>query len=396
MKSSYIFSAKRSAIASIQGSLSQLSAPQIAAPVISAALSTRSDFDVEKLKSSVQEVYMGCVLSAGIGQAPARQASLGAGLSDKIPCTTVSKVCGSGLKAAMLADLSIRAGENELVLAGGMESMSNAPYILPKMRSGLRLGNGELIDSMIKDGLWDAYNNYHMGNAAELCVKKYHLTREEQDAYAAESYSRAQKSIASGFFKDEIVSIEIKNKKETLSFVTDEEAAKFDAEKSKKIRPAFDPSGTITAANASSLSDGAAALLIGSENWSQSMKPMARIVAQAQAAQDPAWFSTAPAESIKTLLSKAGLKANQIDYWEINEAFAAVALANCKILELDTSRVNVRGGAIALGHPIGASGARILVTLLHTLQQNKKKYGIASLCIGGGEAVSLLVENLEL
>ncbi len=396
MKSSYIFSAKRSAIASFQGSLSQLSAPQIAAPVISAALTARSDFDVEKLKNSVQEVYMGCVLSAGIGQAPARQASLGAGLSDKIPCTTVSKVCGSGLKAAMLADISIRAGENELVLAGGMESMSNAPYILPKMRSGLRLGNGELIDSMIKDGLWDAYNNYHMGNAAELCVKKYNLTREEQDAYAAESYSRAQKSIASGFFKDEIASIEIKNKKETLSFVTDEEASKFDAEKSKKIRPAFDAAGTITAANASSLSDGAAALLIGGENWSKSMKPMARIVAQSQAAQDPAWFSTAPAESIKTLLSKAGLKANQIDYWEINEAFAAVALANCKILELDTSRVNVRGGAIALGHPIGASGARILVTLLHTLQQNKKKYGIASLCIGGSEAVSLLVENLDL
>ncbi len=388
MNSSFILSAKRSAIASFQGSLSSLSASEIAAPIVKAATAEHA--------VSVDEVYMGCVLTAGIGQAPARQAALKGGLPQSVPCTTVGKVCGSGLKAVMLADLSIKTGEADLVLAGGMEAMSQAPYLLPKVRTGLRLGNGELVDSMIKDGLWDVYNNFHMGTAAETCVKKFAITREAQDAYAAESYKRAQAALQTGAFTNEIVSIEIKSKKGMTSFNVDEEATKFDAEKSKALRPAFDSAGTITAANASSLSDGAAALLIGSEAWAKKVKPMARIVAQAQAAQDPVWFTTAPAESIKKLLKKASLKSSDIDAWEINEAFAAVAIVNTQLLEIDPTKVNMRGGAIALGHPIGASGARILVTLAHTLQQTKKRYGIASLCIGGGEAVSVLIENLEL
>lgn len=387
MSFSYILGARRSPIASFQGSLSALSAPEIGAPVVKAVTGS--------LAEQVDEVYMGCVLTAGIGQAPARQAAIKAGLPEGVPCTTISKVCGSGLKAVMLADLSIRTGEAKLILAGGMEAMSQAPYLLPKIRTGLRLGNGELVDSMIKDGLWDAYNNFHMGTAAETCVKKFAISREAQDAYAAESYKRAQNAIAGGAFKNEIVAIELKSKKGTLNFDTDEEASKFDAEKSKTLRPAFDPSGTITAANASSLSDGAAALLIGNEEWAKKTKPLAKIVAQAQAAQNPVWFTTAPAESIKKLLQKTNLKVKDIDLWEINEAFAAVALANMQILEIDPSKVNVRGGAIALGHPIGASGARILVTLTHALQQTKKRYGVASLCIGGGEAVSVLIENLD-
>jgi acetyl-CoA C-acetyltransferase len=389
MAATFIYSAKRSAIASFQGSLSQLSAPEIASSVIK---DTLGNFEVEKLN----EVYIGCVLTAGVGQAPARQAALKAGLSQSVPCTTVGKVCGSGLKSVMLADLSIRSGESQFVLAGGMESMSQSPYLLPKIRQGLRLGNGELVDSMIKDGLWDVYNQFHMGSAAEICAKKYNLTREEQDKFAALSYKRAQDSITQGLFKNEITPIEIKNKKTTLVFESDEEAFKFDPAKASSLRPVFDSQGTVTAANASSLSDGAAVLLLGSDEEAKKMKPLARIVAQAQAAQDPVWYTTAPAESIRLLLKKANLKASDIDLWEINEAFAAVALVNMKLLELDPGKVNVRGGAVALGHPIGASGARVLVTLVHALQQSQKRWGVASLCIGGGEATSLLIENLGL
>lgn len=389
MAATFIYSAKRSAIASFQGSLSQLSAPDIASSVIK---DTLGSFELEKLN----EVYMGCVLTAGVGQAPARQAALKAGLPQSIPCTTVGKVCGSGLKSVMLADLSIRSGESQFVLAGGMESMSQSPYLLPKIRQGLRLGNGELVDSMIKDGLWDVYNQFHMGSAAEICAKKHNLTREEQDKFAALSYKRAQDSVTQGFFKKEITPIEIKNKKETIVFEVDEEAFKFDPAKASTLRPVFDSQGTVTAANASSLSDGAAALLLGSDEESKKMKPLARVVAQAQAAQDPVWYTTAPAESIRILLKKANLKINDIDLWEVNEAFAAVALVNMKLLELDPSKVNVRGGAVALGHPIGASGARVLVTLVHALQQSKKRWGVASLCIGGGEATSVLIENLGL
>ncbi|NCN26267.1 thiolase family protein [bacterium] len=391
--SSYIYLAKRSAIGSFNGTLSSLSAPDIAAQVITEMLK-----DTQNLKKEdIEEVYIGNVLNAGMGQAPARQAALKAGLPDSIPCTTVSKVCGSGLKSVMLADLTIRAGEADVVLAGGMENMSQSPYLLPKIRNGLRLGHGQLIDSMIKDGLWDVYNDYHMGNAAELCAEKYSISREKQDAYAKMSYERAINANANGLFKDEIATVRAKSRKEELLFEHDEELQKVNFDKFPNLKPAFTSNGTITAANASSLSDGASMTLLLSEEKvkENDLQPMARIVAQAQAAQKPEWFSTAPAASIKKLLTKASLKVQDIDFWEINEAFSSVAIANRMLLEIDLSKLNVRGGAVAMGHPIGASGNRVLVTLLHTLKQEKKKYGVASLCIGGGEAVSVLVENLH-
>jgi acetyl-CoA C-acetyltransferase len=390
---SYIIAAKRSPIASFQGSLSSLSAPEIAAQVIRATLASISQVEA----TEIEELYMGCVLTAGIGQAPARQAAIKASLPENTPCTTVGKVCGSGLKSVMLADLSLRAGESSLVLAGGMESMTQAPYLIPKLRAGARLGHAELVDSMIKDGLWDAYNNVHMGNAAELCVREHKISREEQDAYAKASYERALAAQSKGLFDAEIVKISLKSKKSESFFATDEEPAKIDFEKMSKLKAVFESDGTITAANASSLSDGAAALLVASPAFVEKKKiqPLARIVAQAQAAQDPMWFTTAPAKSIEKLLTKAQLKVSDIDLWEINEAFAAVALVNQKLLGIASDRINIRGGAIALGHPIGASGARILVTLVHSLIEQKKKYGVASLCIGGGEAVSVLVENVR-
>ncbi len=384
-----ICAAQRTAIGSFQGSLSQFSAPQLGSAVIKSALNQL------KLKAElIDEVYMGCVLTAGLGQAPARQAALGSGLPSSVPCTTIGKVCGSGLKAVMLADSAIRSGEISSAIAGGMESMSQSPYLLPKMRGGLRLGHGELVDSMIKDGLWDVYNNFHMGNAAELCAKKYELSREAQDAFATQSFQRAKASIAAGLFKEEITPIAVKIKKETMDFSEDEQLKSSDPTRFASLKPVFDPTGSVTAANSSSLNDGAAALFLCSEDFAKrnNLQPLATILAQSQAAQDPEWFSTAPALGIEKLLTKAGKKTADIDLFEINEAFAAVALANNKILKLDPAKVNIRGGAIALGHPIGASGARILSTLIHALRQEKKKLGVASLCIGGGEAVSLLVE----
>jgi acetyl-CoA C-acetyltransferase len=390
MSSTFILTAKRSAIASFQGSLSSLSAPEIASQVIAKLISSTPQLSPQE----IQEVYMGCVLTAGQGQAPARQAALKASLSENTPCTTIGKVCGSGLKSVMLADLSIRSKESELILAGGMESMSQCPYLIPKARQGLRLGSSPLIDSLIHDGLWDVYNQFHMGKAAEICAKEHKITREDQDKYAILSYQRAQKSQPQ--FKNEIVDITIPNKKLPITFNNDEEVSKVDFEKIPTLKTVFDPNGSVTAANSSSLSDGAAALILASESKTKTLgiKPLARIVAQSQAAQDPAWFSTAPAKSIETLLKKASLKVSDIDFWEINEAFAAVAIANQRLLGIDPNKLNVRGGAVALGHPIGASGARILVTLLHTLKDEKKRYGVASLCIGGGEAVSVLIENL--
>jgi acetyl-CoA C-acetyltransferase len=390
--STMICAAKRSAIGSFQGTLSSLPAPKIAAPVIQALLS-ESKVD----PASIQEVFMGCVLSAGLGQAPARQASIYAEIPKSVPCSTISKVCGSGLKSVMLADLSIRSGEIDVALAGGMENMSQAPYLVPKIRTGLRMGHSDLVDSMIKDGLWDVYSDFHMGNATEICVKEHKITREAQDAYAVQSYTRAQAAIKANLFAAEVAPISIKGKKGIETFATDEEAVKAQFEKFATLRPVFEKDGTLTAANASSLSDGAAALLLTSESHANAkgLTPLARIVAQAQAAQEPTWFTTAPALSIEILLKKAGLKTSDIDAWEINEAFAAVALVNLSLLKLDPAKVNKRGGAIALGHPIGASGARILTTLVHTLAQEKLRYGVASLCIGGGEAVSVLVENLQ-
>jgi acetyl-CoA C-acetyltransferase len=383
----------RTPVGGFQGSLSSFTAPQLGAKVLKGVLE-RSQVSPEE----IQEVLMGCVLTAGLGQAPARQAALGAGLPKHVPCTTIGKVCGSGLKSVMLADRTVRAGDADAILAGGMESMSNTPYLLPKIRTGLRMGNGELVDSMIKDGLWDVYNDYHMGNAAELCSSERKISREAQDAYAAESYKRAQAAQAAGAFKDEMLALDIVSKKGTVTVDSDEEVSRGDPSKFASLKPAFQKDGTVTAANASTLSDGAAAVLACSEGFAtrRSLKPFARIVAQAEAAQAPEWFTTAPAIAIQAALKKAGLKAADIDAWEINEAFACVAIANVAILEIDPAKVNPRGGAISIGHPIGASGARILATLCHHLAQTKKRYGCASLCIGGGEAVAVIVENLRL
>ncbi|MEO5666734.1 MAG: thiolase family protein [Bdellovibrionota bacterium] len=382
---------RRTPIGSFQGSLSQFNAPFLGAEAIRASLGASG-----LSPSKVDEVFMGCVLTAGLGQAPARQAALGAGVDRHTPCTTVGKVCGSGLKAVMLADSAIRSGEIRSAIAGGMESMSQSPYLIPKLRDGLRMGNSELIDSMIKDGLWDIYNDFHMGNAAEICVREYKLTREEQDAYAHASYERAIRAQKDKLFAEEIVPLILKTKKGDVTISEDEGPTRYKPEKASGLKPSFESTGTITPFNASSLNDGAAAMIVCSEEFAiqEKLVPLARIVAQGQAAQAPEWFTTAPTPAIQASLKRAGLKIHDIDFWEINEAFAAVAIVNQRLLEIDPARINAHGGAIALGHPIGASGARILVTLLHTLKQEKKRYGCASLCIGGGEGISLIVENL--
>jgi acetyl-CoA C-acetyltransferase len=382
---------RRTPIGSFQGSLAQFNAPSLGAATIRASLASSG-----LSPSKVDEVYMGCVLTAGVGQAPARQAALAAGIDRHTPCTTVGKVCGSGLKAVMLADSAVRAGLVRSAVAGGMESMSQSPYLLPKLRDGLRMGNSELIDSMINDGLWDVYNDFHMGNATEICVREYKLTREEQDAYAHLSYERAIRAQKAKLFSDEIVPLTLKSKKGDTLIAEDEGPSRYKPEKAASLKPAFEANGTVTPFNASSLNDGAAALIVCSEEFAAQEKlvPMARIVSQGQAAQAPEWFTTAPTPAIQQALGRAQLEVSDIDLWEINEAFAAVAIVNQRLLNIDPARINIRGGAIALGHPIGASGARILVTLLHTLKQEKKRYGCASLCIGGGEGVALVVENL--
>ena len=392
MKEVYIVSATRTPIGSFGGSLATLSATQLGALVIKSA--------VEKsgLKpDQVQEVYMGNVMSANLGQAPATQAAIFAGLP-YLPATTVNKVCASGMKALMLAAQSIALGQNDIVVAGGMESMSNVPYYLDKARNGYRLGNGQIIDGLVKDGLWDVYNDYHMGSAAELCAAECNITREEQDAFAIESYHRAQKAQADGKFKDEITPIELKDKKGDITLFTDDEepkAVKFD--KIPTLKPVFKKDGTVTAANASTLNDGAAALVLMSKEKADELgiKPLARIISYADAQQAPEWFTTAPSKAIPLALHRAGLSSEQIDYFEINEAFSVVSIANNQNLNLDPAKVNVNGGAVSIGHPLGASGARIIVTLLHVLQQNGGKFGAAGICNGGGGASAMVIENLR-
>ncbi len=387
----FIVSAARTAIGSFQGNFADIPAPKLGAAAIAEAVK-RSGLKPEE----INEVIMGCVITAGIGQAPARQATIFAGLPNGTPALTVNKVCGSGLKAVMLADQAIRSGTSEVVVAGGMENMTLAPYLLPKVRSGLRLGHAQVIDSMIKDGLWDAYNDFHMGNATELCAKKYEISREDQDRYAVQSYQRAQKAIQEGSFKREIVGVEVQAGKETKVIDTDEEPFKSKVEKLPTLKPAFQKDGTVTAGNASSINDGGAALVLmnASAAKKKGLKPLAKIVGYAQASVAPEWFTIGPSEAIKKNLQGLNLKASDIDLFELNEAFAAVAIVNNKILGLSEDRVNIRGGAVALGHPIGASGARILVTLLHALADTNQKRGLASLCIGGGEGVSLIVERI--
>jgi acetyl-CoA C-acetyltransferase len=391
MEKVVIASAARTPVGSFQGAFSQMPGPKLGAIAIKEALKR-----AQVTSDQVDECIMGEVLTAGVGQAPARQAALGAGLDPSTVCMTINKVCGSGLKAVMLAADSIALGNSKIVVAGGQENMTMAPHLLENSRSGYRMGPATIVDSMIKDGLWDPYNNWHMGNAAELCVTKYKFTREQQDEFAVNSYKKAQAAQASGAFKNEIVPVEIQDRKGTITIDKDEEpgGAKFD--KMPGLRPAFDKEGTITAANASKINDGGAALVLMSESEAKSrgVKPLARIVAHASFAQDPKWFTTAPVGAIKNALKKADLTTSQIDLWEINEAFSNVTMAAMKELEIPADRVNVHGGAVAIGHPIGASGARILTTLCYALQSLNKRYGLATLCIGGGEAVALIVEKV--
>ena len=387
-----IVSACRTAIGSFMGSLSSLAAPRLGALVIEEAVK-RSGVK----KSDVDEVILGNVLAAGLGQAPARQAALFAGLPDSVECLTINKMCGSGLKSVMLGSQAIALGDAAVVVAGGMESMSNSPYLLEKARDGYRMGHGKLIDSMIRDGLWDVYNDFHMGNAAEICAKECAIPREAQDEFAIQSYTRAQRAIAEGRFKSEVLPVTIKGKQGDMIVERDEEPFKTDFDKVPKLKPAFQQDGTVTAANASKVNDGAAALVLMSADRAKALdvNPIARIVAHGSSAKKPEWFTTAPADSIAKVLSKAGLKVQDIDLFEINEAFAVVSLAVQKIVGIQSERLNVNGGAVALGHPIGASGARILVTLLHALKQRGKKRGMAAICIGGGEASALIVEMIN-
>jgi len=391
MKDVVIVSAVRTPIGSFQGSLSTLTAPQLGAIAIKEAV-IRAGIKPE----DVSEVIMGNVLPAAVGQAPARQAAIYAGIPNSVPCMTINKVCGSGLKAVMLAAQAIMCGDADIVVAGGMESMSNVPYYLTKARTGYRMGNGTIIDGMVNDGLWDCYNNFHMGNAGELCSRELNIPRKEQDDFAVESYKRAVHAIENGLFKNEIVPVEIKDRKGVVTISEDEEPKKTNFEKGLALKPAFEKEGTITAFNASKINDGASALVVMSAEKAKSLglKALAKIIAQTSFAQDPVWFTTAPAYAIQNVLKKAGMKKNDIDLFEINEAFAVQALAVIKTEELDMSKVNVNGGAVALGHPIGASGARILTTLINTLEQKNKKTGIATLCIGGGEASALIIERL--
>jgi len=367
------------------GTLSGVSAPQLGSIAAKAAL-----LQSQVKSDAIDEVIMGNVLSAGVGQAPARQVGIYAGLPKSFRALTINKVCGSGLKAVTTAFDRILLGQASMVLCGGTENMSQVPYYLKNARSGFRMGNQEAIDGMIHDGLWDVYNQFHMGNAGELCAKEYKFTREAQDAFAGDSYRKAMKAIESGLFKEEISAVEIASKKETLKVEMDEEPGRGKVENFPKLKPAFAVDGTITAANASSINDGAAALIVGGA--ASSLKPIARIIHAAEFAQSPEWFTTAPVGSIKKLLQEAQLSVSDIAAFEVNEAFAVVAMAAQKDLGIPAEKLNPRGGAVALGHPIGASGARLLVTLLHTLKPKEK--GVVSLCIGGGEAIACLVEKV--
>lgn len=392
MKKIVITHAKRIATGSFNGSLSTFSAPQLGSFAIKAVL---DESGIEKTK--VNEVIMGNVLSAGIGQAPARQAAIYAGLPDTVEAFTVNKLCGSGLKSVMLAAQAIQSGDADVIIAGGQESMTNAPYILKGARNGYRLGNSTVFDSVLLDGLTDVYSNMHMGSCAELTAKEYNLTREELDRFAIQSFKRAIQAIADGKFKDEIAPVHIKTKAGEVVFDTDEGPGKVNFDKIPQLKPVFDKNGVITAANASSLNDGAAAVMIMSEEKALELgyTPLAEIVAQASAAKAPVQFTTAPADAIKKVLARAGMKLHEIDLFELNEAFAVVSLAVGKILGLTEENVNVNGGAIALGHPIGASGARILTTLLYEMKRRNSKFGLASLCIGGGEGAAVIVKNYQ-
>lgn len=391
MKSVYIVAAKRTPVGRFQGVFKNMSAPKLGAIAVKAAVEASG-----VSSTHIDEIIMGQVLTAGVGQAPARQAAIFAGLPDSVQALTVGKVCGSGLKAVTLAAQSILLNDAEIIVAGGQENMSLAPYCLPQARDGMRMGHKEILDLMIHDGLWDPYNNLHMGNCAEFCAKEYQFSRQEQDAFAKESYLRARKAMETGLFKNELTAVTVTNGKSSQVIDADEEPLAADISKMELLKPAFEKDGTITAANASKINDGAAALVLASEDAVKkfNLKPLAKVVNWAGHAQEPKWFTTAPVTAMQRALQKANLSANDIDLFEINEAFALVTMAAMKKLEIPHTKVNIHGGACALGHPIGASGARILTTLVHALTYHNKRYGLATLCIGGGEGIAMIIERI--
>lgn len=387
-----IVSAVRTPMGSFGGSLSSVSATTLGGVAIKGALEK-----VSLSADKVDEVYMGNVLQANLGQAPARQAAMAAGLTQEVPCTTINKVCSSGMKSIMLAAQSIMCGDNDIVIAGGMENMSSVPHYFAKGRNGQKLGDMKLIDGLVKDGLTDVYNKVHMGNCAELCAKEMNFSREQQDAFAIESYNRSASAWENGKFKDEVVPVPVPQRRgDDLIVSEDEEYKNVKMDKIPNLRPVFDKDGTVTAANASTLNDGAAALLLMSAEKAKELglKPLAKILSYADAAHQAEWFTTAPAKALPIALDKANLSTGDVDYFELNEAFSVVGLANIEKLELDATKVNVNGGAVSLGHPLGCSGARIIVTLLHVLQQNGAKVGAAGICNGGGGASALVIEMI--
>ncbi|MDO5655226.1 MAG: acetyl-CoA C-acyltransferase [Flavobacteriaceae bacterium] len=392
MKEVYIVSAVRTPIGSFMGSLSRVPATRLGSIAIKGALDK-----IGLSPDQVEEVYMGNVLQAGEGQAPARQAALGAGISDTVPCTTINKVCASGLKAVMIGAQAIKAGDADIIVAGGMENMSMVPFYHMQGRTGNKFGNVELIDGLVHDGLTDAYDKNVMGVCAELCADEHHFSREDQDTFAIQSYEKSTKAWAEGKFDDEIIPVEIPQRRgEPIIFKEDEEYKNVNLEKIPQLNPVFKKDGSVTAANASTLNDGASAVVLMSKEKAEELgiKPLAKIVGYADAAQEPKWFTTAPAKALPKAVEKAGLQMSDLDYFELNEAFSVVGLANIKILGLNPENVNVNGGAVSLGHPLGNSGSRILVTLINVLKQNAGKYGGIGICNGGGGASSMVIENL--
>ncbi|QSE96256.1 acetyl-CoA C-acyltransferase [Fulvivirga lutea] len=392
MKEVYIVSAVRTPIGSFGGSLANIPATKLGSIAVKGALE-KAGIDAKE----VNEVYLGNVVSSGLGQAPARQAAIGAGIGYNVPCTTVNKVCSSGMKTVMLGAQSIMLGINDVVVTGGFENMSSVPYYLPNARFGYKYGNGQLVDGLMHDGLWEVYNGFPMGNCADNTAKEMNISREEQDEYAINSYKRSAASWEAGRFKDEIVPVEIPQRKgDPIMFSEDEEYKNVNFEKIPGLRPVFSKEGTVTAANASTINDGASSIILVSEEKLKELNltPIAKIRGFADAAQEPIWFTTAPALAIPKAIKNAGISKNDVDFYEINEAFSVVALANNKQLELDASKVNVNGGSVSLGHPLGASGARIMTTLTSVLKQNNAKIGVAGICNGGGGASAIVIENL--
>ena len=391
-KNVVIVSYARTPLGSFKGALSTVSAPHLGATAIKGALA-KCNLD----GNYVDEVIMGCVLPAGLGQAPARQAAIYAGIPNSVETLTINKMCGSGLKAIMQGQQSILSGDSDIVIAGGMENMSQSPHYLTGSRDGIRLGHGKLIDGMIHDGLWDVYNDQHMGNCAEICAKEYNFSREAQDDFAERSYTRSQKAITNGLFEDEIVSVAVPQRRgEPIIVSVDEEPNRVNFDKMRALRPAFEKDGSVTAGNASTINDGAAAVLLMSDDKAKELglTPLAKIVSQVSSAHAPEWFTTAPVKAMKKAVEKAGLSMDDIDLFEINEAFSNVTISAIEELSISIKKVNVHGGAVSLGHPIGASGARILVTLISALKQRNQRFGLATLCIGVGEAAAMIVEVL--